>query len=102
MMKYVTFLRMIRIGYCYSKMIKTDATKRQGSIAPHALIRTGKFILVADFPGIMQIQGLDSWNIKILYHNFPVDCCVCFLSNLYLLVELVLCLFSSCSIDHSL
>ena len=58
-------------------MIKNNATKRQGSITPHALLRTIKYIIFMGFPWLIQRQGLDSWNINIICHNFSVDCCVC-------------------------
>ena len=64
-------------------MIKTYATKRHGSIAPHALIRARKFIIVVGFPGIIQIQGLVYWNINTMCHSVSVDCCVCIPSILY-------------------
>ena len=57
--------------------------KRKGFIAPHALIKTRDFIIVMGFPGLVQIQGLDYWNINALCHNFLVDCCVCLPSILY-------------------
>ena len=50
------------------KMIKIYATKRQGSIAPYALIRTRKFIIVIGFPGLIQRQGLASWTLPAKYH----------------------------------
>ena len=51
-------------------MIKKYATKRQGYIAPRALIRRRYFIIVVGFPGLVQRQGLASWNINILCHHF--------------------------------
>ena len=51
MKKYVPFLDGVKRGHCCRKHDKKDATKRQGSIAPHALIITQKFITVMGFPG---------------------------------------------------
>ena len=39
--------------------MKTDATERQGSIAPCALINARNFITVMDFPRLIQRRGLD-------------------------------------------
>ena len=58
-------------------MVKKYDTKRKAYIATHDLIRTRYFIIVMGFPGLFQRQGLDSWNIIILCHNFLVDCCTC-------------------------
>ena len=46
--------------------MKKYATKIQGSIAPRALIKTGNFITVMDFTGLIQRQGLASWNMNII------------------------------------
>ena len=64
-------------------MVEKDASKIQGSIAPHALMKTGDFIIVMGFPRQIQRQGLASWNINALCHNVSVDCCVCLPSILY-------------------
>ena len=64
-------------------MVKKDATKIQDYIAPHAIIRTRNFIIVMGFPGLVQRQGLTSWNINILCHILSVDCCVCIPFVLY-------------------
>ena len=63
--------------------VKQYATKIQGSIATHALIRTRSFIIIMGFPGLVHRQGFASWNINIPCHNFSVDCCVCLPSILY-------------------
>ena len=63
--------------------MKKHATKRQGSIAPRALIKTRNFIIVMCFPGLTQRQVLPYWGINILCHNFSVYCCVCLPSILY-------------------
>ena len=34
-------------------MVKKDATKRQGSIAPHVLMKTRNFIIVRGFPRLV-------------------------------------------------
>ena len=72
-----------KIGYCCRKHDQKDATKRQGYIDPHSLIRTRDFIIVMGFKGSIQRKGLDSWNIKIICHNVSVDYCVCIPSNFY-------------------
>ena len=64
-------------------MVKKDATKRQGSIAPYTLIRTINFIIVMGFPGLFQRKGLTYGNINILWNKDPVDLCVCLPSILY-------------------
>ena len=63
--------------------IKKDATKRQGYIFPHDLIRTWNFIFIMGFPGLIQRKVLSSWNINVLCHNVSVDCFVCLPSILY-------------------
>ena len=83
MKKYVNLFGRVHRGYCCMKHDKKDATKRQGSIAPHALIITRNFIIVMGFPGLVQRQGLASWNINILCHNFSVGCWFCLPSVLY-------------------
>ena len=83
-------------------MTKTDATKRQVYISPHDLIKTGNFITVMGFPGLIQRQGLASWNIKIYRKNIWLIVIFVSLQSFNLPVELFLCLFSSCSIDRSL
>ena len=47
--KYDPYCGRVKIGYCYRKHDEKDATKRQGSIAPRDLIKTGKFITVMVF-----------------------------------------------------
>ena len=49
-------------------IVKFDATKRQGSVAPHAQVKKRNFITVRVFPVLVKRQGLVSWNINILYH----------------------------------
>ena len=51
-------------------MVEKDDTKIKGYIAPNDLIRIRYFIIVIGFPGLVQRQGLDSWNIEILCHHF--------------------------------
>ena len=46
--------------------MKKNATEIQGSIAPHALIKTRNFLAVMVFPGLIQRQGIALWNIKIV------------------------------------
>ena len=46
-------------------IVKKDAMKIQGSIAPHPLIITRSFIIVMGFQGLVQIQGHDYWKIKL-------------------------------------
>ena len=79
-------------------VMKRDATKSQGSIFTHDLIRTRKFINVMSFPGIIHRQGLALLNINILCHNLSVDCCVCIPSILYI----TCCLFCTCFIPVTL
>ena len=57
-------------------MVEKDATKRQGYIVPHALIRTRYFIIVMCFPGLVKRQGLASWNIKIYVTIFSILLCL--------------------------
>ena len=47
-------------------IIKKDATKIQGYIASHTMIRTRNVIIVMVFPILFQIQGLDYCNINII------------------------------------
>ena len=54
--------------------MKNDATKRQGYIAPLAMIKTRNFITVMSFTGLIQRQGLSSWNINIVWNKYSVDC----------------------------
>ena len=81
---------------------KKYATRIQGLIAPHALIRKRHFIIVMGSPGSVQRKGLASSNINILCHNFWMVVLLFSLISFTLSVELVLCLFYSFSIDHSL
>ena len=46
-------------------IVKKYATKRQDSIAPHTLIRKINGIIIVGFPGLIQRQGLASWNINM-------------------------------------
>ena len=64
-------------------MVEKDTTKIQGSIAPHEIMNTRYFIIFVGFPGLIQRQGLASWNINALCHNVSVDCCVFIPSILY-------------------
>ena len=48
------------------------ATKRQGSIDPHALINTRVFITVMGFTEIIQKWGIASWNINIVWTNIQL------------------------------
>ena len=83
MKKYVPYRVRAKSDTSIVNIIKTDATKRQSFIATYALIRTRKFTIVISFPGLIQRQGLASWNINILCHNVSVGCCVCIPSILY-------------------
>ena len=83
-------------------MVKEDATKIQGYISPHDLIRTRNLL----FLWVIQNYFRDKYLLlgtSILYvasfHFFVV---LVSLSSFNLHVRIVLCLFSSCSIDHSL
>ena len=58
-------------------MTQSDATIRQGYIAPHDLINTINLIAVVGFTGIIQRRGLAFWNINMLWYKDSVDCCVC-------------------------
>ena len=89
-------------GYCCRKYGKKYATKIQGSIAPHDLTITRNFIIVMGFKGLVHWKGLASWNMNILSHNFQLIFVFVSLPPFYLPVELVLCLFYSCYIDHYL
>ena len=46
----VTLIGRLKRGYYCRNFNTRDSTKIQGSIAPHALIRTRKFIIVVGFP----------------------------------------------------
>ena len=72
MKKYIPLLCRTKIGYCCIKHDKKDATKRQGSIATHALIITRNFIIFTDFRGLIQRQVLASWKINIICPNFQL------------------------------
>ena len=52
-----------------------------------------KITIVVGFPVLIQRQGLASWNINIICHNFSVDCCVLypFHTLLYLLNSFCAC-----------
>ena len=86
-----------KVGYTEDtvvvNMVKKDTTQRQGSIAPHALIKTRNFIIVMGFPVLVQIQGLASWNISIICQIFQLIVVFIYLPYFTLNVELVLCLF---------
>ena len=77
MKKDAPFQGRVHRGCCCRKHGQKDAKKRQGSIVPHALIRTINFIIFMVFPGLFQIHWLASWSINIICNNFSVDCCVC-------------------------
>ena len=51
MKKYVPLLGRFNRGYFCRKHDKKYTTKRQGSIAPHDLIKTRNFIIVMVLPG---------------------------------------------------
>ena len=70
------YLVGLKEGTAVGNMIKKYATKKQGYIAPHALIRARNFMIVMVFPGLIQRQVFYSWNINIIYHNFSFDSCV--------------------------
>ena len=59
----------LKIRYCSRKHDEKYA-KKQGYIAPFALIKTIKFITIMGFPGLIQRLGLASWNIKIVWIIF--------------------------------
>ena len=81
--------------------MKQYATKRWGYIALHALIKTKNLIIVIDFMVFIQILGLASCNINIVFTKWSIDLFVSLLSFIFLLNSF-LHLFSSCSIDHHL
>ena len=56
MNKDAPFQGRVHRGCCCRKHGQKDAKKRQGSIVPHALIRTINFIIFMVFPGIFQIH----------------------------------------------
>ena len=49
MKKYEPYLGKVKIGYCYRKHDKKDATKIQGSIASYTLKKTRNFIPIMGF-----------------------------------------------------
>ena len=51
------FQFMVQRWYYCSKHGQKDATKIQGSIAPHALKITRNFIIIINFPGLVQRKG---------------------------------------------
>ena len=63
MNKDVPLKGRVHIGNCCRKHEEKYATKIQGSIAPHALMKTRYFINVTGFPGLIHQQGLVSCNI---------------------------------------
>ena len=100
--KYKHYHDKVIKSYCWRNHNEKYATKRKGSIYPCALIKIRNFITVMGFSGLIHREGLASCNINIIWNKDSVDCCVCLPSIFTLTVELVLCLFSSCSIYHSL
>ena len=74
-------------------MIK-DETKRLGSISSRAMIKIRNLITFMGFPGLIQIQGLASWNINILWKNIKFIDVVVSLQYFTLPVELVYVIFS--------
>ena len=70
MNKYLPFQGRVHRGYWCRKDGQKYATKRQGSFSSYALIRTRKFVIFIGFPGLFHRQGLSSWKINIIYHNF--------------------------------
>ena len=58
-------------------MIIKDATESRGYIATRSLIKTINFITVIVFPEIIQRQVLASWNTKIVWNKYSIDCFSC-------------------------
>ena len=63
--------------------MKKYATKIQGSIATRALIKTRNSIIVMEFPGLIQIQGLTSCKNRHFMLQYSVYCFVFLPSILY-------------------
>ena len=102
MKKYEPYHGKMKRGYCSSKCDE-KGWKKRGSIDPHALIKTRKFINVMGFPVIIQRRGIDSWNINIVWKIVQLVYVFASILSFNLPVEIVFfCLFYSCSIDHYL
>ena len=67
--------------------MKKYATKRRGSIAPRALIKTRKFITAMGFTVLVQRGIIASYNIIIVWNKYSVDCCVCLPYTLYFILQ---------------
>ena len=81
--KYKTYRGRVKIWHCSGKHDEKYATKIWDCIAPRSLIKTGKFITVMGFPGLIKIWIIDSRSINILRNKGSLDCCVCLPSTLY-------------------
>ena len=53
MNKYEPCRGRAKRGYCSRKRYEQKYNKKLGSIAPHALMKTGNFITVVGLPGII-------------------------------------------------
>ena len=84
MNKYDPYSDRVKRGYCSRKNDKKGATKIQGSIDPHAMIKTRNFITDMVFTWLIHIGVLPSCDINIVCNKYSVDCCVCIHSVLYI------------------
>ena len=96
MKKILPFQGRFNRGYCCRKHSKIRCYKKTRLYCYTCSDENKKNIIATVFPRLVQRQGIYSWNISIFI--------VVFVSLPYftLPVELILCLFSSFSIDHSL
>ena len=76
--------------------------KTPGFIASHVLINTGNYLTFMYFTYVIQRWGLDSLNINTVGTFIQLIDVFTSLMSFTSPVELVLCLFSSYSIDHTL
>ena len=78
-----TYHGRVKIGYLSRKHDEKYATKRRGYTSARALINTRNVFTVMGFTVLIQIWGLASWNINILWNKDSFDWCVCLVSILY-------------------
>ena len=100
-MKDEPYWGRFRRGHCCRKHDKKYATKRQGYIAPHDLIRI-HFFLSWFFQYKFRDKDLLLGTSMLYIKRFQLIIVFVSLPSFTLPVELVLCLFSYCFIDHSL
>ena len=75
MNKDTHFLGGMKRGYRFRKHDQIRCYKKTRLYCYTYSDKSKKIIIVMGFPGLIQIQGLASWEIKIICHNVLVDCC---------------------------